>query len=260
MSENNHSSKCMKLSLKILLNDTRLRIFYILLLIWVIAVLRNPNRQNIIFPGFSIILFSILDLTFHFVKTKKWYYPFSSFVSGLLIGLIIHASSGILAIIFACIFGFLSKQFIKLKNHHIFNPAAFGIILSSLVLGFPVAWWAVASGGIFTVLLIFSSLVLFKLKRLQFPITFLMGYFIFFAITHGFHAAMLLTIDGTIFLFTFVMLPEPMTSSINGFWKWGFGSLVILGVILSYILKISFADPLLLSLLFANLMVRITYK
>ena len=245
---------------RLLLHDPRVRIFYILLFIWIIAIIQNPTWQNITFPLFSIILFSILDLTFHFIKTKKLYYPFSSFVSGLLVGLIIHPSGGILAIILACIFGFISKQFIKYKNRHIFNPAAFGIVVSSLILGFPVSWWSVTPGKIFILLTIISGLVLWKLRRMHMPIIFLVGYFIFLAVSQGIKPAISLTIDGTVFFFAFIMLTEPMTSSISGFWKWAFGFVVLSGIIVSYLMKISFADPLLLSLLIANLLVKITNK
>lgn len=245
---------------RLFLVDPRARIFYILLLIWVVSVIQNSTWQNIIFPIFSIILFSIADLTFHYFQPYKWYFPFSSLISGLLIGLIIHPSSGIFALILACIFGFISKQFIKYKNHHIFNPSAFGIVVSSLILGFPISWWAVAPGKIFILLTIISGLVLWKLRRMHMPIIFLVGYFIFLAVSQGIKPAISLTIDGTVFFFAFIMLTEPMTSSISGFWKWGFGGVVLTGVIISYLAKISFTDPLLLSLLIANLLVRVTSK
>ena len=243
-----------------LIHDPKVHIFYILLLIWVFAVIQNPGWKNIVFPIFSITLFSILDLVFHYLRSKKLYIPFSSLVSGLLIGLIIHPSSGIIAIILAVIFGFASKQYIKYKNRHVFNPAAFGIIVSSLILGFPVSWWAVAGGGIFILLTLISGFVLWKLRRIHMPISFLVGYFAFLAVSLGIKSATSLSIDGTVFFFAFIMLTEPMTSSISGFWKRTFGFVVLSGIIVSYVLKLSFADPLLLSLLFANLSVRIINK
>ncbi len=242
------------------IHDPRARILYVLLLIWIFAVFQNPGWKNIVFPLFSIAFFSILDLGFLYFKSKKLYYPFSSLVSGLLIGLIIHPSSGIFAIILACLFGFISKQFIKYKNHHIFNPAAFGVVISSLILNFSISWWSVAPGKIFILLSILSVLVLWKLKRIYMPITFLSGYFIFLALFQGIKPAISLTIDGTVIFFAFIMLTEPMTSSISGFWKWAFGLVVLSGVVISYVLKLSFTDPLLFSLLFANLLVRITNK
>lgn len=245
---------------RLFLHDPRARIFYILLIIWTVAIFQNPNWQIILFPLFSTILFSILDLTFHYYKSKKWYYPFSSLVSGLLIGLIIHPSGGILSIILACLFGFISKQFIKYKNHHIFNPAAFGIVISSLILNLSISWWSVAPGKIFILLSILSGLVIWNLKRIYFPILFLAGYFLFLALFQGVKPALSLTIDGTVIFFAFIMLTEPMTSSISGFWKWAFGLIVLAGIILCYLLKISFTDPLLLSLLMTNLLVKITSR
>lgn len=250
----------MNKSFRIITRDARAQVFTVLFLLWITAVIKEPSWQVIIYPLYSIILFSLLDLSLTYAKTKKLYFPFSSLVTGLLIGFLIHFSQGFIILTVAVIIAFLSKQFIKIKHRHIFNPAALGIILSSFIFNTNVSWWATASGGISLFLILPVTYVLYKLKRLQFTLAFLAGYFIFFTIIGGPKIALSLTLDGTVFLFAFVMLPEPMTSSISRFWKWGFGIVALTGVIISYFLKISFTDPLLLSLLFTNLLVRIASR
>ena len=246
--------------IKFIIRDARVQISGILLLLWIAEVFKEPTWQVIIYPLSSVILLSVLDLSLTYARTKKIYYPFSSLVSGLLIGFLLHYSQGIITLTVAVILAFLSKQFFKIKHHHIFNPAAFGVVFSTLIFGSHVSWWATASGGISLALILPVIYVLYKLKRLQFTCTFIIGYFIFFASLQGLKAATSLTLDGTVFLFSFIMLTEPMGSSITKFWKWAFGPVVLVGVIISYFLKISFTDPLLISLLFANLLVRITNK
>lgn len=250
----------MKLSWKIIFHDVRVRIFLILFLLWIIGIWRAPSLQTIVFPLISILLFPLLDLAITFAKTKRWYYPFSSLISGLLIGLIIDPSSGLLPIVLAVLLGFLSKHFLKWKGRHVFNPAAFGIIITSVLLGTPIAWWAVAPGGISLLLCVGIAFILYKLKRIQIPIIFLTGYFLFFLFSRGLSTATALTFDGTVFLFSFVMLPEPMTSVISGFWKYGF-ALAVLGVlIISILINFTLVDSLLFALLMTNFITRITSK
>jgi len=247
-------------SLKFVIRDARLQVFAVLILIWITAVVKEPSWQAIIYPFYSVILFSILDLGLTFVKTKKLYYPISSVVSGFLIGFLIHYSQGIIILTTAVLFAFICKQFIKIKNRHVFNPAAFGVVLSTLIFNSYVSWWAVASGGVSAITMLLTIPIIYKLRRLQYTLTFLIGYFLFLTITQGRSNAAILTFDGTLFLFSFVMLTEPMTSSITRFWKWGFGLIVLAGVIMSYFVKISFTDPLLISLLATNLLVKITSR
>lgn len=250
----------MNKSFRFIARDARAQVFTVLLLLWISALIKDFKWQVIVYPLYSILLLTSLDLGFNYLKTKKGYLPFSSIVSGLLIGFLIHYSQGILPLSIAVLIAFITKQFLRIKHRHIFNPAALGVIISTLIFGSTVSWWATASGGISLILILPVTYVLYKLKRLQFTFTFLSGYFIFFTIIQGPKTALSLTIDGTVFLFSFIMLTEPMTSSISKLWKWGFGIVVLTGVIISYLLKISFTDPLLLSLLFTNLLVRTTSK
>lgn len=250
----------MNKSLKFIIRDSRAQVLGILFLLWIAAIVKEPSWQVVLYPLYSVLLLSFLDLGLTFFKTKKWYYPFSSMVSGLLIGFLIHYSQGIIILTTAVLLAFVSKQFIKIKKRHIFNPAALGAYFSSLILNHPISWWVIATGGILTVIPILASFTLHKLRRLQFTIIFLLGYFIFFTLIQGVKASFSLTFDGTIFLFAFIMLTEPMTSNINGFWKYGF-SIVILGiVIINYFLRLNIGDPLLFSLLLTNLLSRLLPK
>ncbi len=247
--------------LQLISRDTRVEIFSILVLLWITVVLRNPKWENIIFPILSVIIFVLLDLVFIFLTKKKLFYPFSSLVSGLLIGLIISPKEGIITIVLVVLAAFLSKHFIKLKNRHIFNPAAFGILSISLLKLHSIAsWWSVAEGGPSLIIILLSLPILFRLKRVQMPFLFLFGYFLFQLFFQNIHTAITLTLDGSIFLFSFIMLPEPMTSTASGAWKYSFGFLVMIIFILLYPLHISFLDPLLLSLLFCNFITKIVTK
>lgn len=242
---------------KIIIRDNRVRIFSLLLLIWIINLYSSFSYPAFLYPLTSIFVFASLDLLWTFYQTKKFYYPFSSLVSGLLIGLIISPDSGFGPFILAPLIGFTAKQFIKLKKRTLFNPAALAVVTTGLLFHLNASWWTVASGGIFLFIIILSGFVLWKLKRLHVPLIFISVYFLYLLISANFQTARVLTLDGTIFLFSFIMLPEPMTSLISGNWKYLFPVLVLLLFALINILKISTPDPLLTSLLIANLITRI---
>jgi len=235
------------------LRDTRVRIFSVLILLWFVAWWRERALEIFLYPLLSILLFAILDVGFTFWIKKKWYYPFSSLVSGLIIGFLIHPLEGILTLFLAVVLAWGSKQFLKLSGRHIFNPAAFGAVTSTLIMGTDISWWAVAPGSISILLTLFVLPTLYKLKRWHLPIIFLVGYFIFFMIIRGVASAYSLTLDGTVFFFSFVMLTEPMTTTVKGWWSYGFSLAVLFVLILLYFSKVSFTDPLLIALLVTNL-------
>lgn len=243
----------MKLNMRKLLIDPRIRIFSLLCLTWLVGIWQQQNWQAVYFPLFAITVFAGLDLAFTFLATRKLYFPASSLVSGLLIGLLIHPSAGIFAYLLAVFWGFASKHFLKLQGRHIFNPAALGVVTAPLMLNFPISWWAASGNLLATILPLLSIYTLYKLHRLQLPLTFLAGYFLFLYLVSGLKEAITLTFDGTVLFFSFIMLPEPMTSNTSGRWHYGF-SFIVLGVLIATsLMEFTFADLLLFALLMANL-------
>ncbi len=108
-----------------------------------------------------------------------------------------------------------------------------------------VAWWGASWGMIPVVIIAIGTLpLLWKLRRFWMPLTFLAVYFI---------SIQRIMFDGTVFLFTFIMLTEPKTSPMQGKWQWGWGILVGILVLVQNLLGLAIADPMLLALLVANL-------
>lgn len=195
----------------------------------------------------ALLLSMVIDWLLVRVKTQKNSFSLSSVVTGLLIGLVFDPLSGVLPTAVACLVASLSKSFLgKASHRHIFNPAALGILASSLIFNRPVAWWG-ASWGMVPVAIIGLGMfpILRRIRREWMAITFLLIYMIF--------TSPRLAFDGTVFLFAFVLLTEPKTSSIAGKWRWGWGILVGLLVFIQSLFGIAIADPLLFALLTANI-------
>lgn len=240
------------------MRNPKVRIFGILFIVWLAGVWHEKTWQFAVYPFISCTVFALFDIIYTNFKTKKIYFPFSSLISGILIGLLIHPSQGLYTLALAILLACISKQFIKLDNRHIFNPAAFGIVASSILTKTPVSWWAVSSGGISIILIpLLASYTLYKLKKLQYPVSFIIGYFVFLLFLRGLQPAIALIMDGTVFLFSFIMLPEPMTSPVSGWWHNSFGLIVLIFLVTMSVFSFISTDPLLTPLLLANVLWRI---
>ncbi len=221
------------------------RVIAVLLALWISALIYQFELERVFMPVIAVIATVFFDLIVSYIRKKQWVWTLSSIVTGLLIGLI---TDGITMAIAACFIASFSKQFIGAGDHrHIFNPAALGILTSSLIFQRPVAWWA-ASWGVIPAAIIAVGMisVLDRLHRFWMSGIFLL---IYVFITRS----LPLIIDGTVFLFAFVMLPEPVTSYSGKFWRYGWGALVGGFVAIQTLVPIVNADPLLTALLAANL-------
>ena len=165
--------------LKFIYHDFRLHVAFTLVLVWLLALWRFQTVNAFLFPLLAIVFMVIFDLSTTWIRDHKIYFPSASLVTGFLIGLIIDPSKPWWIIALVCLLASFSKQFIKIgPRQHILNPAAFGVMVASLIFRTPVAWWGVAIGGwsliILTVLMI---RILWRLGRFSLPIRFLMVYF-----------------------------------------------------------------------------------
>lgn len=145
--------------------------------------------------------------------------PFiSSIILALIIGPItIGASLPELVGIAALAMG--SKYIIAPGKRHIFNPAAFAVVISGIFFNLGASWW-VGSPFLFPLVLLGGWLVVLRLRRLEMVGAFLLTYlggFILLAVSQGVSfnfatqlAGMLLIGTPILFLAT-VMLTEPLT-------------------------------------------------
>lgn len=235
--------------------DSRGKVIVVLLLVWLVALRHHFQWLKVLYPLTAVIAVSLFDWIITRVRSRIHVVSLSSIVTGLLIGLILDPNGSLWFVIVASILAVLNKQFIRSAIHrHIFNPATFGIVISAELLRANIAWWAV-SWGIWPVAIIGigMSLVLWRIRRLFLPLTFIIVYFGLNLFRVGFIDSFRLIFDGTVFLFAFVMVPEPMTSLARGAWQYAWGILVGALLLFWIRLPIQVIDPLLTALLTANI-------
>lgn len=241
------------MDVKIFWADSRGKVIAVLVLLWVAVLIFQFRTVFVLGVAFAVAVSVALDSLIIWLRTKKRIVSLSTMVTGLLIGLIIDPLNGLFPIGAACLMASISKNFIgKGTQTHIFNPAAFGIVMSSFIFNRPVSWWGVAWGRVPVIIIAIGMLpVLWKLRRNGMPLLFLAVFFVINLIHGTVASATQLTIDGTVFLFAFIMLPEPKTTPIQGAWRWGM--LVGVFVFAQNFFGIAAVDPLLVALLISNL-------
>ncbi len=159
----------------------------------------------------------------------------SVYITALILALIITPATatnyqGIGFIIFASVWAMASKYLLAIGKKHIFNPAAFGVALSALVIGQSATWWVGGNLPLLPFVIAGGFLIVRKLQR--------------FDLVAGFSAAALFSVIATsstgdawtgisetilhssFFFFAAVMLTEPLTTPPNRPLRIAYGALV----------------------------------
>ena len=144
----------------------------------------------------------------------------SLYITGLILALLITPVAptdyaGVGFLIFAAAWAMASKFIFAIGKKHIFNPAAFGVALSALVIGQAASWWVGGNLPLLPFVFLGGLLIVRKIHRFDLVIAFLITAFITIALTTtsiDYTTPIKQTIlHSAIFFLAFVMLTEPLT-------------------------------------------------
>ena len=194
-----------------------------------------------LFPVLITIITTItLDLLIEYFKSKTWYFSQSALISGLFIGGLLTQNLQWYVYVLAGFIAILSKHLIKFQQKHIFNPANFGILLVSIIFNVQHTWWISSP---LLLVLIFGIFIIWRLKRFDLTISFLISYYLINSIIgllrgSNFNDIYLTIINGgVIYFFSMFMLTEPRTHPTARRQKVIYGILVaVLFIILRFII------------------------
>lgn len=198
-----------------------------------------------------VIVTTLAGLILDYIELKRWTFPRTPFITGLIIGLIGQFGESTLKL---SIIGFTAmsiKFFIKWEGRHIFNPAAAGIFAGMLIFNSQPSWWS--GGGSTWPFLVWIPIFLLKFKRWAPMAGFLLPTITFSGIS--------ILNSSSLLFFLSVMLIEPKTSP--AMIKLGliYGLLVgVIYLILNTHYLILTTDPLITALLVGNLGARLLGK
>ena len=175
-------------------------------------------------------------------------------ITAALAGFLVPPGSALYVPAFVAAAAILSKHVLHLpKKKHIFNPAAFGALVGSLVFAFPAVWWGTISPGL---VLALGVLLIYKFKRLELPVALLITYSVFSTI--GFYTGLstarvdsVLLSNIPLIMMAFFMAPEPVTSPFTRNGRIAFG--VLSGISVFVLGFVGGFDALLGGLLLANI-------
>lgn len=213
-----------------------------------------------------VFIYSLLDLFWTYWKKKIWYLPLSSVISGLILALVGAINSSWILIVLMPLVAVISKQFIKLgKPRHIFNPAAFSLIMFS-IFGFSATWWAVNwSEKFLLIIAIVGAYIIWRIRKWEIVLSFLLFYFLALSLIVGEFYFRLW--DGTLLFFISVILIEPITSAFHNLkakMVYGISAGAFAGLLTYFVSNFSNViiqsiDPLLAGLLLANLLTSLLF-
>jgi glycine betaine catabolism B len=144
----------------------------------------------------------------------------STAITGLILALIISPISGygdLWFLFWAAVLAIASKYIINVRGKHLFNPAAFGVVVTYLAINQSASWW-IGSPALLPFVLVGGLLMVRKLRRFKLVWSFMAA-----AVAVTFFGALLsgeqigqsfrtLFLYSPFFFFAFVMLTEPLTT------------------------------------------------
>ncbi len=203
----------------------RLVLYYLIVLIFSAVILSFFNLLP--FSPISLILTTSFILVIGWLTNKVFAYIFrvptnveSIYISALILALIVTPLKNIhdLSLFFWCAVWIAASKFIFcIRKKHIFNPAAFSVLVVSLAAIGSASWWV---GTMFMMpqVLIGGLLIVKKIRRFSLVLSYLMvaiSTILVFSLMRGNDLLTLLRqifLDSPILFFAFVMLTEPQTT------------------------------------------------
>lgn len=172
----------------------------------------------------SVALISTLALetAILYLKNRTLQITESSIITGLIIGYVLAGDEAWWKIFLASLMAVFSKHLLRVKNKHIFNPAAFGILLTIILFGASTEW---RGTYLWYILLPFGSYLAYRIKKVELII----GYAIISLLLFGAQAISQKVFFWNIFgyfsyFYIFVMVIEPKTTPVKTIGKYLFGA------------------------------------
>lgn len=165
----------------------------------------------------------------------------SVYITALILASVISPASnisGLLILSQTALLAISSKYILNIKGKHLFNPAAFGLALTTLILPSSAASWWVGTSLMMPVVLLSGVLITRKLQRFSMIFAFFViflaasAYYLFQGLDFATNFKKIF-LDAPLLFFSFIMLTEPLTSPPARILQIIYGALV--GLLLSIV-------------------------
>ncbi len=200
----------------------------------------------------AIAVFSaiFIESIFNYLKEKKFSVTESSAISGLIIGFVLASDNSGWIFVAASVLAIGSKYLIRFKNRHIFNPAAFGIFLSTAFFGASTQWKDTYA---WYILIPFGIYFIAKIRKIEILVSYFIVSLGLFTSQAFIQKTSLLNIFGYLsYFYIFIMLIEPKTTPVKPLTRVIFGAGVAVLLFIFNNIAVTF-DAELCALLMANI-------
>lgn len=190
----------------------------------------------------------------------------SQLITGTILALIVGPLPLLANIVFlttVAALSMVSKYLISFRRQHVFNPAAFAVTITALIIGQGASWW-IGGSVMLPFIAVMGLIMARKLRRFHLILSFVVSYALFLSIfsfsSVGANGILNLLqnafLSPPLLFFTFVMLTEPITSPADRKMRIYFGLFTGL-IYAAFSTYLTIFYTLELALLTANLLFRI---
>jgi len=192
-----------------------------------------------------------------YLKEKRLLLIESSIISGLIIGFVLSSKQPFWIVALASFLAIGSKHLIRVNKKHLFNPAAFGIFLATILFGATTQW---KGTYLWYIIAPFGFYFIIKIRKIELLLGYGLAALGLFSIQAIFQKVPVSNIFGYLsYFFIFVMLIEPKTTPIKLSAKYMFGIGVAVLIFIMTEIGVKF-DAEVCALLIANLFVPLLDK
>lgn len=232
------------------------------------ASIISGHPERILYGLVIVALYAGFDLLWTRLRDKAWYVPVSSWISGLVLANVAIPVLSLPVLLLLPFVAVFSKQALHFgKARHIFNPAAFSLMILTCITPV-IAWWSASANGWMTLFAaIAGAFILWRQQRSHIFISFSLAYALglsVFAFAQGLDVQALRFVlrsaflNGAVIFFATVMLIEPITSGFPAVKQRAiYGALVgvfaTLGLFIPMFVPVLGLDPLIIGLLLGDL-------
>ncbi len=218
---------------------------------------KDKNAVFLLTTFIAVISSIGIESAILFFKNKKIIITESSVISGLILGYVLASDNAWWIIVLASLIAICSKYLLRIKQNHLFNPAALGIFLVTLLFGASTQW---KGTYLWYILLPFGLYFISKIRKLEVLIGYGLTALSLFGIQAIIQKVPLLNIFGYLgYFYIFIMLVEPRTTPVKPLGKLLFGMGVAVMIFILTEAGVKF-DAELCALLVLNLSVPLLNK
>ncbi|MDM5428106.1 RnfABCDGE type electron transport complex subunit D [Bacillus mycoides] len=219
-------------------------VLVMLLLLMIVAQINAADHIGLVHAGIAVVTAIFIDTVLYMPKKRKFVFPEGAAITGLIVALVLSpmVSSYISALTAAI--AIASKHLFTVKKKPVFNPAAFGLLVTAVLFSSGQNWWGglsmlpvwcimfVCIAGFFVTKKVNKFPQIFSFLGVYFLILLIMG---IVGIEHVGDMLRFPYINSTLFL-AFLMLTDPPTSLGKYKDQIIFGVIVAVASIVSYMI------------------------